>query len=70
MFAHAFSFTDLYDLFKSSLCFCFVLFCLFLFLFFLLFGNKETKGLKTYLEQHRYSEILYKELKRRSTRAF
>ena len=50
------------------LLFCFVL-SVFVFVF-LLFGNKETKGLKTYVEQHRYSEILYKELKRRSTRAF
>ena len=47
------------------------LICFVLFVFvFMLFRNKESKGLKTYVERDRYSEILYKRiLKRRSTRA-
>ena len=58
MFAHAFSFTHLYIPFKSTVLglFCFVFF-VFVFVF-LPFGNKQTEGLKTYLERDRYSEIL------------
>ena len=41
------------------------LICFVLFVFvFMLFLNKESKGLKTYVERDRYSEILYKRIEK------